>query len=58
MKTITIKTVKFMGLGYLEPLIRLTTGEEVKKKQRRNFQKDTFPTIICFSIYSFMAIVF
>src|SRR3970040_1392883 len=45
MKTLTIKTVKFMGLSYLEPLIRLTTGEEVKKNAKETFKKIFIPLL-------------
>lgn len=48
MKTMTIKTVKFIGLGYLEPLIRLIAGEEVKKNAKEAFQKILIPLLSVF----------
>jgi len=43
MKTLTIKTAKFIGLGYLEPLIRLISGEEVKKNAKETFKRILIP---------------
>ncbi|KQB42156.1 nitrate ABC transporter permease [Flavobacterium sp. L1I52] len=48
MKTMTIKTVKFIGLGYLEPLIRLIAGEEVKKNAKEAFKKIMIPLLSVF----------
>lgn len=45
MKTKIIKAVNFIGLGYLEPLIRLITGEEVKKNGKEAFKKIVFPLL-------------
>ncbi|MCG9793440.1 ABC transporter permease [Flavobacterium algicola] len=45
MKTKIIKAVKFMGLGYLEPLIRLITGEEVRKNSKDAFKRILFPLL-------------
>jgi nitrate/nitrite transport system permease protein len=45
MKTKLIKAVTFIGLGYLEPLIRLTTGEEVKKNSVMAFKRIVFPLL-------------
>lgn len=45
MKTVTIKTAKFIGLGYLEPLIRLLTGEEVQKNAKEAFKKIIVPIL-------------
>ncbi len=45
MKAGTIKTVKFMGLGYLEPLIRLSAGEEVKKNAKETFKRIFIPLL-------------
>lgn len=41
----TIKTAKFIGLGYLEPLIRLISGEEVKKNARETFKRILMPLL-------------
>lgn len=43
MKTKTIKTFRFLGLGFLEPLIRLISGEEPKKNASLFFQKSILP---------------
>lgn len=48
MKTMTIKTVKFIGLGYLEPLIRMILGEEVKKNAKETFKKIGIPLLSVF----------
>lgn len=48
MKTMTIKTVKFMGLGYLEPLIRMIAGEEVKKNAKDVFKRIFIPLLSVF----------
>lgn len=48
MKTMTIKTVKFIGLGYLEPIIRLIAGEEVKKNAKEAFKKIGIPLLSVF----------
>lgn len=45
MKTKIIKAVNFIGLGYLEPLIRLISGEEVKKNGKEAFKKIVFPLL-------------
>jgi nitrate/nitrite transport system permease protein len=45
MKTKIIKAVNFIGLGYLEPLIRIATGEEVKKNSSLAFKKIVFPLL-------------
>ncbi len=48
MKTLTIKTVNFIGLGYLEPLIRLISGEEIKKNAKDTFKRILFPLLSVF----------
>ncbi|MFL9829488.1 ABC transporter permease [Flavobacterium sp. ST-87] len=48
MKTMTIKTVKFIGLGYLEPLIRMIAGEEVKKNAKDVFKRIFIPLLSVF----------
>ncbi|WP_367752316.1 ABC transporter permease [Flavobacterium sp. WC2430] len=45
MKTKIIKTVQFIGLGYLEPLIRLLTGEDLKKNGKDAFKRILFPIL-------------
>jgi nitrate/nitrite transport system permease protein len=45
MKTKIIKAVKYIGLGYLEPLIRLVTGEEVKKNSGDTFKRILLPIL-------------
>ncbi len=39
MKDSIIKVIKFIGLGFLEPLIRLASGEEPKKNTKLAFRK-------------------
>ncbi len=43
MKDSIIKIVKLIGLGFLEPVIRLTTGEEPKKNTKLVFRKIIAP---------------
>ncbi|MFT6868220.1 MAG: nitrate/nitrite transport system permease protein [Cyclobacteriaceae bacterium] len=43
MKDKSIKTLKFIGLGFIEPLIRLLSGEEPKKNASAFIQKTLFP---------------
>ncbi|WP_258105721.1 ABC transporter permease [Marinoscillum sp. MHG1-6] len=43
MKTKSIKTLKFLGLGFLEPLIRMFSGEEPKKNASVFIKKTLFP---------------
>ncbi|MGY5351643.1 ABC transporter permease [Wenyingzhuangia sp. IMCC45533] len=43
MKDSTIKVVKFIGLGFLEPLIRLASGEEPKKNTKQVMRKIVAP---------------
>ena len=52
MKDSIIKIVRFIGLGFLEPLIRLVTGEEPKKNSKEVFNKIGAPilSIIVFLI--------
>jgi len=45
MKTKIIKAANFIGLGYLEPLIRIATGEEVKKNSAAAFKRIVFPLL-------------
>lgn len=45
MKTKIIKAVQFIGLGYLEPLIRLLTGEDLKKNGKEAFKRILFPLL-------------
>lgn len=45
MKTKIIKTVQFIGLGYLEPLIRLLVGEDLKKNGKEAFKRILFPIL-------------
>ncbi len=45
MKTLSIKTAKFIGLGYLEPFIRLLSGEEVKKNAGETFKRIIIPIL-------------
>ena len=45
MKTKIIKTVQFIGLGYLEPLIRLLTGEDLKKNGKEAFKRILIPIL-------------
>ncbi len=50
MKNKLIKILGFIGLGFLEPLIRLVSGEETKKNALLSVRKIVFPifTIIAF----------
>lgn len=43
MKDRSIKTLRFMGLGFIEPLIRLLSGEETKKNSREVVKQLVFP---------------
>ncbi len=43
MKDSIIKIIKFIGLGFLEPLIRLISGEEPKKNTKEIFRKIIAP---------------
>lgn len=45
MKTKIIKALQFIGLGYLEPLIRLLTGEDLKKNGKEAFKRILFPLL-------------
>lgn len=48
MKDNTIKTFKFIGLGFLEPAVRLAAGEDLKKNSVALFQKLILPILsIC-----------
>ncbi len=51
MKEKTIKTLNFVGLGFLEPLIRLINKEEPKKNASLLFKKAMLPLL---SIITFM----
>ncbi|MBU2915489.1 MULTISPECIES: ABC transporter permease [Reichenbachiella] len=53
MKDKLIKIVRFCGLGFLEPLIRLINGEEPKKNATNFVKKALFPV---FSIILFIGI--
>ncbi|MGB5941865.1 MAG: ABC transporter permease [Leeuwenhoekiella sp.] len=53
MKDKTIKRLKFIGLGFLEPLIRLISGEQPKKNGKEAFQKIIVPIL---SIVAFILI--
>lgn len=49
MKDKLIKSVRFIGLGFIEPLIRLAYGEETKKNATDFVKKALFPLAsICF----------
>jgi nitrate/nitrite transport system permease protein len=43
MKSKLIKVVKFAGLGYLEPLIKLLSGEEIKKNAKEVGKRIVLP---------------
>lgn len=43
MKNKSIKTLKFLGLGFIEPLIRLISGEEPKKNTQLFIKKSLLP---------------
>ncbi len=45
MKDSIIKVVRFIGLGFLEPLIRLISGEETKKNTKETFNKIVAPIL-------------
>lgn len=51
MKDKSINILKFIGLGFFEPLVRLATGEEVKKNLTELIKKIVFPLV---SIFLFM----
>jgi len=53
MKDKVINALKFIGLGFLEPVVRLATGEDVKKNLTALFQKIFFPI---FSIILFLVL--
>ncbi|MFY0652068.1 MAG: ABC transporter permease [Cyclobacteriaceae bacterium] len=53
MKDKIIKTIRFIGLGFFEPLIRLCAGEEPKKNLTDTFKKLIFPIA---SILLFLAL--
>ncbi|MEB2778349.1 ABC transporter permease subunit [Algoriphagus sp. D3-2-R+10] len=43
MKEKSISTLRFIGLGFLEPMIRLVSGEEIKKNAVVFIKKSVFP---------------
>ena len=43
MKTKIIKSMNWIGLGFLEPLVRLISGEEPRKNTTLLFKKFLFP---------------
>lgn len=45
MKDNSIKTLRLLGLGFLEPLISVFSGEEPKKNASRFFQKTILPLL-------------
>ncbi len=45
MKDKSIKTLRMLGLGFLEPLIRLFSGEEKKKNSKLFFRKAILPVL-------------
>lgn len=45
MKDSIIKVVRFIGFGFLEPLIRLISGEETKKNAKETFNKIGAPIL-------------
>lgn len=51
MKDTVIKVIRFIGLDFLEPLIRLISGEETKKNARETFNKIGAPVL---SIFAFL----
>ncbi|MEQ6118603.1 ABC transporter permease [Reichenbachiella sp. MALMAid0571] len=53
MKDKIIKTMRFIGLGFFEPLIRLCAGEDTKKNLTDTFKRMIFPV---FSILLFLAL--
>lgn len=53
MKTKTIKTLRFIGLGFLEPMIRLISGEEPQKNTSLFLKKAILPVA---SIFIFVLI--
>lgn len=53
MKDKSIKTLRTVGLGFLEPLIRLATGEEPAKNSKLFFKKALLPLL---SIVLFIAL--
>lgn len=53
MKNQSIKTMRLLGLGFLEPLIRMLTGEEPAKNSKLFFKKALLPI---FSIVLFIGI--
>lgn len=53
MKSKVIKVLKWIGLGFLEPIIRLLSGEDPKKNTTELFKKVLFPV---FSMLLFLLI--
>ncbi len=51
MKDSIIKVIRFIGFGFLEPLIRLISGEETKKNTKETFNKIGAPIL---SIFAFL----
>ena len=45
MKTKIINVLKWIGLGFLEPVIRLISGDDVKKNTIEIFKKIVFPVV-------------
>ncbi|MFD2034965.1 ABC transporter permease [Belliella marina] len=53
MKEKSISTLRFVGLGFLEPMIRMVSGEETKKNMAIFIKKSIFPLA---SIFIFIAL--